>query len=149
MIGVTTVSYSDIHTEFRNAYTDWDALAAKYGGSSLLPADCAKVRGTLGIDYTRNEDGLCWYEFSKFRLLYPEYKDVSDKELSKRLYAKAGKPLIGLHPWVKLAKTVTIAIGVPLAFLALGWSLFWALAGFKSPTPVAAPGEPQNTGDAS
>lgn len=149
VIGVAAVSYSDMHTEFRNADTDWNAEFAKYGGYSLLPADCEKARGTLGTDYTHNDDGLCWYEFSKFRLLYPEYKDVSDQELSKKVYAKAGKPLVEFHPWIKVAKTAGIAIIVPLAFLVLGYALFWALAGFKSQTPVTAPTEPPNTGDAS
>ena len=149
MIGVVAASYSDIHTEFRNAYTDWNAEFAKYGGYSLVPADCEKTRGTLGTDYTRNDDGLCWYEFSKFRLLYPEYKDVNDQELSKRLYAKAGKPIVEFHPWIKVARTAGIALGVPVAFLLLGYALFWALAGFKSQTLVTAPTESPNTRDAS
>lgn len=147
VIGVAAVSYSDIHTEFRNAYTDWNAEFAKYGGYSVVPANCDKARGTLGTDYTRDAEGLCWYEFSKFRLLYPEYKDVRDKELNKRLYAKAGKPLVEFHPWVKVEKTAAIAIGVPLAILALGSSLFWALAGFQSQTPVTTHAEPPNAGD--
>ena len=138
VIGVGAASYTNIYDEFRNAYTDWNAEFVKYGGSSLLPADCAKTRGTLGTDYTRNDDGLCWYGFSKFRSLYPEYKDVSDRELSKRLYAKAGKPLVEFHPWIKLLKVVSFAIAAPLFFLALGYALFWALAGFKS-QPVTGP----------
>lgn len=132
VIGVGAASYINVHDEFRNAYTDWNAEFAKYGGYSVVPADCEKARGTVGTDYTRNDDGLCWYEFSKFKALYPEYKDVNDRELSKRLYAKAGKPLVEFHPWHKLAKIVLFAIGVPLGFLALGYALFWAFAGFKS-----------------
>lgn len=132
VIGVAAASYSDIRTEFRDANTDWVAIAAKYGGYELLPVDCSKATGVLGSDYTRNDDGLCWYPYDKFRSLYPEYKDLSEHELSKRLYARAGKPVIELHPWRTVAKTAGIAIGVPLGALALGWSLFWAFAGFKS-----------------
>ena len=73
---------------------------------------------------------------------------MSDKELDKRLYAKAGKPLVEFHPWAKVAKTAAIAMGVPLAILALGYALFWALAGFKS-RPVNVPAHPHNTGDPS
>jgi hypothetical protein len=131
VIGVAAFSYSDIHTEFRNAYTDWNAVATKLGGTNLVPADCDKARGTLETDYTRDADGVCWYEFSKFRALYPEYKDVSDKELDRRLYAKAGKSLVEFHPWQKLAKVVLLAIGMPFGFLALGYALVWALAGFN------------------
>jgi hypothetical protein len=45
VIGVGAASYSGIHEEFRNAYTDWGAEVKKYGGYSLLPADCEKARG--------------------------------------------------------------------------------------------------------
>jgi hypothetical protein len=139
VIGVAVVSYSDIRIEFREAYTDWNAVATKLGGTNLVPADCDKARGMLETEYTRDADGVCWYEFSKFRSLYPEYKDVSNKELDRRLYEKAGKPLVEFHPWIKVAKTAGIAIGVPLGFLGLGWSLFWAFAGFKSnPTTIPA-----------
>ena len=147
VIGVAAFSYSDIHTEFRKADTDWNAELAKYGGISLVPADCEKTRGILGTDYTRDADGVCWYEFSKLRSLYPEYKDIRDKELDKRLYAKAGKPLVVFHPWAKIAKAAAIAVGAPLAILDLGYALFWALAGFKH-QPVNVPAHPRNTRDA-
>lgn len=45
-IGVVAVSYSGLHEEFRNTYTDWDAEFAKYGVVSIWPVDCAKARGT-------------------------------------------------------------------------------------------------------
>ncbi|MBB5327807.1 hypothetical protein [Tunturiibacter gelidoferens] len=145
VIVVAAFSYDNIHTEFRNAYTDWNAVATKLGGENMVPADCEKARGTAGTDYNRNDDGFCWYEFSKFRSLYPEYKDVNDKELDRRLYAKAGKPLVEFHPWQKLAKVVLFAVGVPLGFLALGYALFWAVAGFRSQPSK----QPPNAGDIS
>ena len=136
VIAIAVISYSDIHTEFRNAYTDWDADFAKYGGYSLLPADCEHAKGTLGIDYERNDDGLCWYKFYDFRKLYPEYKDLSNHEFERRVYAKAGRPLTEFHPWIKVAKTAGVAFGGPFAILALGYALSWAIAGFKSQTPT-------------
>jgi hypothetical protein len=132
VIGVDGVEYGSIHDEFRNAYTDWDAVASKYGGSTLVPVDCTKAIGKIETDYTRRDDGLCWYDMVKFRPLYPEYKNLSDKELSKRLYDKAGQPLTEFHPWIKLGKVVAFALAVPLFVLGIGSSLFWALAGFKS-----------------
>ena len=131
MIGVGIASYSDIRQEFRNANTDWDALAKKW--NSLLPADCANVRGVAGTDYDNTRsDGLCWYLTGDFRRLYPEYKNLSDKDLSEKLYAKAGQPLETPHPWSMVMKTAAVAFGVPLAILAFGLSLFWAFAGFQS-----------------
>ena len=136
VIGVGAISYGSISEEFRVANTDWDAEAAKYGGWSLLPADCTKARGTAGIDYDASQkDGLCWYKTEDFRRLYPEYKDVSNSDLSEKLYAKAGRPLEHIHPWHKVMQTAGFAFGVPLAVLALGWSLLWAIAGFRGSGP--------------
>lgn len=123
-------SYSDIREEFRAAYTDWDAVVKQYGGYSLLPADCGNARGMAGADYSQDE-GLCWYKTDDFRRLYPEYKDLSNRVLSEKRYAKAGRPLEHIHPWNKVMKTAGIAFGVPLAVLAFGWSLIWAVAGFR------------------
>ena len=101
-----------------------------------MPVDCEHAKGTLGIDYERNDDGLCWYKFYDFRKLYPEYKDLSNHELERRVYAKAGRPLTEFHPWIKVAKTAGVAFGGPFAILALGYALSWAIAGFKSQTPT-------------
>ena len=134
-IAVGAVSYSSITAEFRNANTDWDTEAAKFGGYSLLPADCSKARGVAGTDYTYSKnDALCWYKTEDFRRLYPEYKDLSDAVLSEKVYAKAGQPLRHFHPWIKVMTTAGMAFSVPLAVLALGFSLFWAFAGFRSPS---------------
>jgi hypothetical protein len=130
VVGVGVISYRGIREEFRIAYTDWDAMAKEYGGSSLLPADCSKTRGAVNIDYSQS-DGLCWYEPKTFRRLYPEYKDLSNKVLAEKLYAKAGRPLERQCPWNKVAVTAGVALCVPLAALALGWSSIWAIAGFR------------------
>ena len=132
LVGLGAISYSDIHEEFRNAYTDFDAAAKELGGYTIYPTDCDKARGVAGSDYSVS-GGLCWYKMEEFRRLFPEYKDVSDHVLSEKLYAKVGRPVQYFHPWVKLSKTVAIAISVPIAVLALGWSLSWAFAGFRRP----------------
>jgi hypothetical protein len=129
VIGVGIASYTSLHAEFINAYTDFDALAAKCGGRTVLPADCASARGSLGSDYDIR-DGLCWYETAPFRRLYPEYKDLDTTALSEKLYAEAGRPLEHFHPWRKLAETAAIAFSVPFVALALGTALLWAFAGF-------------------
>ena len=90
-----------------------------------------KPAATSGVDYTTGKDGLCWYKMPDFRRLYPEYKDLSNQVLSEKLYAKVGQPLQHIHPWHKVFKTAAIAIGMPVAVLLLGWSLLWALAGFR------------------
>lgn len=129
VIVVMASQYASVRDDFKQVSSEKE-LSDKWGWAELLPADCAEARGMLGTDYTQEEDGLCWYEMPKFRALYPEYKDLKDYDLSRRLYAKAGKPLTEPHPWMKLAKVSSVAIGVPLAVLVLGWSLLWAFAGF-------------------
>jgi hypothetical protein len=75
---------------------------------------------------------LCWYKAEDFRRLYPEYKDLSDKALSEKLYQKAGQPLQHTHPWKGVITAAAVAFGVPLMVLGLGWSLLWALSGFRT-----------------
>lgn len=131
VLGVAAVEAGSVRSEFKKAQTDAE-LSGKWGWALLLPADCDKARGTLGTDYDRHNDGLCWYEMPKFRALFPEYKSLKDDDLSSRLYAKAGQPLIEPHPWLTLAKVTSFAFGVPLFALLLGASLSWAFAGFRS-----------------
>jgi hypothetical protein len=45
VIALAAFSYSNIHTEFTNAYTDWNAVATKLGGENMVPADCEKQGG--------------------------------------------------------------------------------------------------------
>jgi hypothetical protein len=129
IIGFGAISYSNIQMDFRIARTDYDAMAKELGGYTIYPTKCEGARGVFGSDYSVFE-GLCWYKMEDFRRLFPEYKDVSDRDLLDKLHVKVGRPLRPFHPWVNLAKTVVVAIAVPIAVLALGWSLFWAFAGF-------------------
>jgi hypothetical protein len=131
VIVIGAMNFAGIQEEFTHAYYE-DNMAKKWGWAELLPVNCAETRGSQGSDYTRNQDGLCWYEIGKFRALYPEYKDISNKDLSKTLHEKAGKPLTEYHPWLMTITITSIALGVPLAVFILGYSLLWALAGFQS-----------------
>ena len=131
VVGVAVTSYANIRDEFRNAYTDFDAEMSRLGGNSMFPTSCDKARGTLDSDYSRDNDGLCWYATKDFRRLYPEYNDIQWRELSKLLYAKAGRPLKEFHPWAEVLKTAGLAFGVPLAVLGLGIALRWVFAGFR------------------
>jgi hypothetical protein len=134
VLAVAFVSYSEIKKQFRataqERYVEANALL-------LVPQLCGQARGVAGTDYSRDKEkssnpfDTCWYEMSKFRPLYPEYKDVSDKELSKKLYADHGVPIRDLpNPWETLGEWAAFALGPPLAVLALGSTLLWALSGF-------------------
>lgn len=129
VIGVGAASYGGIRNEFKVANTDYDALAKEAGGTTLLPVDCAKARGTIS-DYSL-KDGLCWYTTENFRRLYPEYQNLSNRALSDRIYTKADIPLRKAHPWEMVFNTAEFAFGVPLAILVLGFALRWAFAGFR------------------
>jgi hypothetical protein len=72
---------------------------------------------------------------SKFRPLYPEFKDLSDNELTRKLYADHGVPTRDLpNLWETLGTVSGIAVRIPLAMLILGTSLVWAFLGFRPHT---------------
>ena len=127
VIAVGLVSYSDIYDEFKKASTRNDEWSAYL----MLPVDCSEARGTLSSTYSKEKDGLCWYDMRQFRAQYPEYKDLKNDELHDRLYAKAGITITPPHPWKKVMYAAEVALGVPIAVLFLGWSLIWAFSGFR------------------
>jgi hypothetical protein len=141
VLAVAFVSYSDIKREF---------IAVGLSKFVLLPVLCGDARGVAGEDYTTkagqspgpwdsyarpNPYDNCWYAISKFRSFYPEYNDLSDNELTRKLYAKIDVELYDRppNPWATLGVWASIAFGIPLAVLALGSSLVWALSGFATP----------------
>jgi hypothetical protein len=148
VLAVGTLSFEEIKSQF-------DAVARlkdldRY--ETMLPVLCGQVRGEAGKDYTTKENQVpgpwdtyakpnpfdaCWYTMTAFRPLYTEYKDLSDHELARRLYTAAGTPLTDVpNPWVTLSFWAGIALGIPLAVLALGTALVWALAGFVASRPA-------------
>jgi hypothetical protein len=131
VICVFAVSYTSLREELRIANTDYDAIAKGMGGDSLMPTDCSKARGVAGSDYSEMQN-LCWYSTEAFRRLYPEYKDLSDKALSEKLYEKVGQPLKHIHPWEGVGKVAGVAFGIPIVTLLVGWSMLWAFSGFRS-----------------
>jgi len=146
VIAVAFINYSEIKKQF-DAVAITNAI--NYGASEIvLPQLCGKARGVAGTDYSTQEDrdpgpwdtyakpnyfSTCWYAMSKFRPLYPEYKDLSDEELSRKLYAEHGVPIRDLpNPWATLGTWASIAFGIPLVVLILGASLVWAFSGFAA-----------------
>lgn len=87
VIAVGIASTQGIRDEFRK-----DSITNKWGWALMVPVDCSEARGKVSTDYSKEKDGLCWYEMSKFRAQYTEYKDLKDDQLSDRLYEKAGLP---------------------------------------------------------
>jgi hypothetical protein len=140
VLAVAGTSYSDIKQKFN---------AVGLSQFVLLPVLCGDARGVAGKDYTTREGQSpgpwdsyanpssldnCWYGMSKFRPLYPEYKDLSDNELRRKLYAMIGVELYDYppNPWATIGMWASIALGVPLVVLALGSSLVWAFSGFAA-----------------
>jgi len=124
-ITVGVFSFGDVRDEFGKAASMKRINAA--GFVPDVPVDCDLARGTN----FRRERNLCWYDLPTFRKLYPEYKDLNDRELSDKLYEKASIPLTPIRPWSVLGERVGLAFGPPLGILAIGWALIWALAGFS------------------
>jgi hypothetical protein len=142
VIATAVVFYPDVKSEFEKARLEAQAQAQQWPGELEVPVPCGDARGKGGEDYKVLPEwtGMkgCWYRVSKFRVLYPEYKDLSDKQLEDRLYEKAGMPRTHPSPWTLLLKTLGIAIGVPLMILVIGAALLWSFAGFAVEQKVAA-----------
>ena len=130
VIAVAFVGYSEIKQQFDEA--DW----VDVNGDREVPQLCGDARGVAGVDYTERgqRETTCWYAMSKFRPLYPEYNNLSDEELSRKLYDYAD-PWFRHVPWATLETWASIALGIPLAVLVLGASLVWAFSGFAAKRP--------------
>jgi hypothetical protein len=133
-------SYERVREEFRvqsASKADWSAFLL------LLPIDCRQARGKEGEDFKKEDDGpwrqyrknpelrLCWFEEPKLRQLYPEYKDIPEKELSQRLYESAELPIKVGRPWGVIIELIGMVVGICGSVFAIGYGLLWALSGFK------------------
>jgi len=87
---------------------------------------------SAGSDFDRR-DGHCWYTLPKLRASFTEYRDLSDYEIAKRLYVKAGVGWEDHTGRKKALETAEWGLGVPLAVFALIWCVLWACAGFRAP----------------
>jgi hypothetical protein len=111
---------------------------------AFLPVQCGDARGVKDKDYEaqqafepwniyRTPSTACFYTVENFRRLFPEYKDLSREDLSKKLYAKLDWAPAFDGDRFEHTKTVTSAALIPpLATLLCGSLIFWAFAGFSS-----------------
>jgi hypothetical protein len=137
-----SLNYNEIKAQFDAYYADWSDFLPD------VPQLCGKARGIAGEDFTTkqgqkpgpwdhyakpNPFDLCWYEMSKLRPLYPEFNNLSDKELSSKLYNELlpNAPWVK-NPWTTLLIWAGIAFIVPLSVLILGAALGWAFSGFAA-----------------
>lgn len=134
--GITIGFWSDVRDEFTKSrnYNRFSEYVM------LLPVECSKARGAIGVDYTADEKGpwvdhggkhICWYEEPKFRAQFPEYADIPQKELTRRIYAEVGQPLNIPEPWLHLGIAIFHALFWPLVLLVIGLALRWVLIGFR------------------
>lgn len=117
----------------------------------MLPVSCVAPdgsgpRGSEGTDYVRNlETGepwsayTCWYGLPRFRALYPEYADLSDSDLTNKLYQKID-PNYSPNSGVIRAVTNLAAQALlpPLGLLIAGIAVAWVAAGFSGRRGAAA-----------
>ncbi|MBB3388930.1 hypothetical protein FHT82_001653 [Rhizobium sp. BK275] len=113
---------------------------------SFLPVRCEDARGTINVDYEkldafepwnqyRNPSTACYFTIEKFRALFPEYKDQSREEISKKLYDRIGwEPVFDGDRYEHTKIVAAVAFGPPLVLLIIGGLIGWAFAGFKPST---------------
>lgn len=149
VIGVGVVTYDTVKAAFDEAAV----MEMVKGDDIIMPVLCGQARGIAGTDYTTkanqkpgpwdsdakpNPFDTCYYiGVPTFRRLFPEYANIEDNALVKKVYADSGQPTRDLaNPWINLLALVAWALGIPLLVLAIGSALFWALAGFKRDRPA-------------
>ena len=125
VISVSFLGYRDVQEEF-----DELAILRELKGETVVPVLCGEARGIAGEDYTNNQE-VCWYAISRFRVLYPEHNEQSDEALARKLYAARG---VDLHfpppprPWTTMGFWASIAFGIPSVALVLGACLVWGFS---------------------
>lgn len=118
------------YKQFRSERDAWHAPVSEI----MVPTDCSSARGIEGTDFDKR-DGHCWYTLPVLRASYPEYRDMNDYDVAKRLYVKAGVGWKDNSAWKNVASTAGWALGIPAAVFVLGWAILWAFSGFRA-TPV-------------
>lgn len=144
LVAVCIFSYDTVSEEFKKSafLVELDARHA----TAMIPVMRYQARGENKKDYdcdievSENANPFdqfdtCWYELPNFRKLYTEYNDLSDQELTDKLYHAVGIPLSPVHPWTMLLKVVTVALGIPILTFFFGRLTFWVMAGFKDKRP--------------
>jgi hypothetical protein len=79
IILIAIISFSPVREEFAKAASMRSIEAASWEPDE--PVDCSDARGRE----FRQERDLCWYSLPVFRKLYPEYKNLAEKDLSEKL----------------------------------------------------------------
>ena len=125
VLAVAFVSYTGIKAEFDAVASTPHLLKAN---EQVVGLPCANARGTADADYTTVKDD-CWYPMTTFRRLYPEHNDLSDDAIKLDPVLRIATRI---NPWATLGLRAGIAFGIPLAVLAFGASLVWALSGFAA-----------------
>jgi hypothetical protein len=143
VIAVASLNYNEIKAQFDAYYVEWP-------GEPVVPQLCGNARGIAGTDFSTkqgqnpgpwdlyakpNPFDNCWFEMSKFRRLYPEFNNLSDKQLSSKLYSELlpDAPWVK-NPWTALRMWAAIGVGIPLSVLIVGAALGWAFSGFAAST---------------
>jgi hypothetical protein len=141
-------------SEIRNDFVSTALREHMRSSGALVPVPCGNARGAAGADY---ETGLpeqrwpwesygadpmplCWYRLPRFHALYAEYSDLTDDVLTKRLYDKADFKMTETAPWRTVAWVSGLAVGAPLAVLAVVAALYWAIMGFRRDPAPSLPG---------
>lgn len=132
--GTLLIGYQQISQEFNKGLI---SEIPSYGQPEI-PVYCKDARGNRSnLDYRLDEDATeqtpytkCWYGLSRFRNIYPEYKDVSDEDLVKKTYTATGVLYAPPQPWIILSQWIGFAVGIPLIVLAIGAAFVWAFSGF-------------------
>ncbi len=127
--GCFFLDWSNIDLSFRRAGKIAD-FQSRYK-NRLMPVNCDQARGKEKEDFVRAED-FCWTEaMHSVTKLYPEYASLDDKTLRQTFLVNAQMSSSWPHPWNDLIEVGVMSLLPPVIVFLLGWSLLWAISGFR------------------
>lgn len=148
VIGLAAIDYPVLRKSYNTILAQHEGKdPTLWGAERLVPQLCGNARGVAGQDFSSESltkssivDPYenCWYAISKFRPLYPELRNLSDKELSAKLYDEllSDAPWADPAPWTSLAIWCGFAVGIPLGVLVFGFAIAWVISGFAYTKPL-------------
>jgi len=101
-----------------------------FASRHVVPLSCGNIRGDLSQDYFEFR-GRCWMLLDRYRVLYPEDKAESDRDLAKRTYAAIGQDLVIVTGQQRLWRILMVVALGPLLTLGLGFAVYFVGRGFN------------------
>lgn len=138
---VTPIMWRDLQNSVEQIH--WHYFGQWRFDRILVPLPLKALDECKHVARAFSESDHAWILLEQFRECYPQYSDIPDRELSKRLYEKyhaavpaaAAQAMAGRQKqtdvWLRFAVSLSAIAAPPVLCLLLGVSCFWVARGFR------------------